>query len=125
MRVNIEKTKQYYDSLEYQLLCECNYCKNYYSQVKAEYPKVASYLDSLGIDIEKPFEVSPLEPNENNILEYCTCQYIVFGSCPDTYSYQIDDVEFRVAESYPNTGRKEEHFVLEFYPIKLKMIVPL
>ena len=125
MKLNIEKTQEYYDSLEQEYLCNCNYCKTYYLRVKEKYPKVSSYLDSLGIDIEKPFEISSLEPDENNILEYCVCQYIVFGCCCDTYSYKIGDVEFRIAQLYPDTGIKEEHFVIEFYPIKLEMILSL
>ena len=125
MKLNIEKTKKYYDSLEQEYLCNCNYSKNYYLQVKEKNPKVSSYLGSFGIDIEKPFEISSLEPDENNILEYCVCQYIVFGCCCDTYSYKIGDVEFRIAQLYPETGIKEEHFVIEFSPIKLEMILSL
>ncbi len=125
IKVNIEKTKKYYNSLEQEYLCSCNYCKNYHLKVKGKYPKVSDYLDSLGIDIAKPFEIASLEPDENNILEYCVCQYIVFGCCSDTYIYKIDDVEFRIAQSYPDTGIKEEHFVIEFYPMKLEMILSL
>lgn len=125
MKLNIVKTQKYYDSLEQEYLCNCNYCKNYYLQVKEKYPKVSSYLGSFGIDIEKPFEISSLEPDENNILEYCVCQYIAFGRCSDTYSYKIDDVEFRISQSYPYIGIKEEHFVIEFYQIKLEMILSL
>jgi hypothetical protein len=121
MNVNIEKTKKYYHSIDSKSLCDCNYCKNYYAQIKADYPAVASYLASLGIDIEKPFDVSPLEP-ENGILEYCACWYIVFGSCPDTYRYKIGDVDFCVASAHPSTGIEEEHFVLEFSPIRLNIL---
>jgi hypothetical protein len=124
MNVNIEKTKKYYHSIGPESLCDCNYCKNYYVQIKADYPEIASYLASLGVDIEKPFEDSPLEP-ENGMLEYCACQYIVFGSCPDTYRHKIGDVEFCVTTSHPSTGIKEEHFVLDFSPIRLKVKFPL
>lgn len=86
------------------------------------YPMIASYLASFGVDIEKPFETSPLEPDENKILEYCACQYIVFGSCSNTYHHRIGEVEFHVASSYPSTGIEEEYFVLEFYPIYLHYV---
>jgi hypothetical protein len=118
MNVNIEKTKKYYHSIEPKSLCDCNYCKNYYTQIKAYYPAVASYLASLGIDIEKPFDVNPLEP-ENGMLGYCACCYIVFGSCPDNYRHKIGDVDFCVASAHPSTEIEEEHFVLEFSPIRL------
>ncbi len=122
MKVDIEKTRAYYNSIAQETLCDCAYCKNYYAMVKAAYPEVAAYLASFGIDIEKPHEISPLEPDENAMLEYCCCQYIVFGSCSDAYSHRIGEVEFGKGTSYPNTGITEEHFVLDFYPIWLKFI---
>ncbi len=50
MNVNITKTKEYYQSLQYSSMCNCNYRL----QVKSAYPKAADYLSHLGIDIEKP-----------------------------------------------------------------------
>jgi hypothetical protein len=47
MNVNIGKTQKYYHSIGSESLCDCNYCKNYYAQVKASYPEIASYLASL------------------------------------------------------------------------------
>lgn len=102
--LDIERTKQYYRSLKMEMLCDCQYCKNYYSQVKSEYPEVAEYLSSLGIDIEKTFETSPLEPDENGVLEYCGCQYIAFGRFSDIYNRRLDDVTVHIASSHPNTG---------------------
>ena len=64
-------------------------------------------------------ETSPLEPDENGVLDYCCCQYIVFGSCEPTYYHKIGDVEIRRATSYPDTGIEKAHFVLELYPIRL------
>lgn len=61
MNVNVSETKEYYHSLTEALMCDCDYCRNYRLKVKSAFPKVAMYLDSLGIDIEKPFETSPLE----------------------------------------------------------------
>lgn len=122
MNLDIIKTKEYYHSLSIESLCNCAYCNNYRFHIKNVYPNVAEYLTSLGIDIEKPFEVSALEPNEDGMLEYCCCQYIVFGDCEPQYYHKIDNVEFRVAVSYPSTGIEHKHFVIEFYPIKLKYI---
>ena len=122
MNVDIIKTKEYYHSVDETSLCDCVYCRNYRSRVKSSFPKVAEYLSSLGIDIEKPFETSPLEPDENGMLEYCCCQYIVFGNCEPEYHYKIDNVEFHVATTYPSTGIEQEHFVLEIFPIQLKFV---
>lgn len=120
MDVDVTKTKEYYHTITDVSLCDCAYCRNYRLQVKSAFPKVAEYLCSLGIDIEKPFETSPLEPDEKGILEYCCCQYIAFGTCEPEYRCRIDNVEFRVATSYPSTGIEQEHFVIELYPVQLK-----
>ena len=122
MKINILKNKEYYDSIRKASLCNCSYCHNYRLRVKSAFPKVAMYLESLGIDIEKPFEISPLEPDEHEMLEYGCCQYIVFGSCESKYYHKIDDVEVRIATSYPSTSIKEEHFVLELSVTKLKYV---
>ncbi len=119
MNIDIEKTQKYYSHLLPESLCDCAYCRNYYAQIKSAYPEISDYLANWGIDIEKPYETSPLEP-ENGNLVYCVCQYIAFGTCADSYTYKIGDVEFRKASSYPSTGIQEEHFVLEFSPIQLK-----
>lgn len=72
MQPDIEKTRAYYRNLGPENICSCAYCQNYCARVKAVYPEVALYLDSLGVDIEKPFETSPLEPDENGYLEYAS-----------------------------------------------------
>lgn len=122
MNVDIVKTQNYYSSVTESSLCDCDYCRNYKLQIKSAFPEVAEYLSSLGVDIEKPFETSPLEPDENGMMEYCCCQYSVFGNCETEYKHKIGIVELRMATSYPSTGIKEEHFVIELFPIQLKYI---
>ena len=122
MTVDVSATKAYYQSITESSLCDCSYCRSYRLQIKSAFPEVASYLDSLGVDIEKPFETSPLEPDENGMLEYCACQYVVFGNCEDGYCHRIGNVEFRKATSYPSTAIEREHFVLELFPIRLMYV---
>ena len=122
MKVDASRTKAYYDAITVSSLCDCAYCRSYRYQVKAAFPKVAEYLASLGVDIEKPFETSPLEPDEAGMLVFCGCQYIVLGNCRAEYHRRIDGVEVRVAVSYPQTGLEQEHFVLELFPIQLPYI---
>ena len=122
MNVDIFKTVEYYQSITETSMCDCNYCRSYRLQVKSAYPNVSDYLDSFGIDIEKPFEISPLEPDENGMLEYCCCQYIALGKCCSEYQHKIGDVKFRIATSYPDTGIYREHFVIELFPIVLKYL---
>lgn len=120
MKPNVAKTQAYYSALRPENICGCSYCKNYCARVKATYPEIAQYLFRLGVDIEKPFETSPLEPDENGYLEYCVCQYIVFGTCPKEYHHQVGEVIFGVTDCHPSTGIEEAHFVLDLYPIRLK-----
>jgi len=123
MDVDVSATRDYYNSITDSALCNCGYYSNYRLQIKSALPEVATYLESLGIDIEKPFETSPLEPDENGMLEYCGCQYIAFGNCEPEYRHRIGDVEFRIATSYPSTGIEQEHFVIEFFPVCLRSVI--
>lgn len=121
--MNIDKTRSYYEKLSSHDLCDCAYCKNYIGEVKNTYPKVAEYLSSLGIDIEKPLETMPLEPDETGYIEYAWPQYIAFGT-PDTFpETTIDSINVGVAESHPSTQINEAHFVVEVGPIRLKWIM--
>lgn len=119
MRVNIAKTREYYQSVRCEDLCSCAYCKNYYLQVKAAYPEVSNYLSSLGADIKKPLETSPLEPDETGTLDYSACQYVIFGDRPESFRHNIGSVEFRVTTSHPRLPVQDAYFVLEFFPIRL------
>lgn len=101
IKPDIEKTRAYYRNLGPENICSCAYCQNYCVRVMTAYPEVARYLDSLGVDIEKPFETSPLEPDENGYLEYCVCQYVVFGSCPKDFTHRIGDVTFGRSAAIP------------------------
>lgn len=124
MKADIEKTRAYYRNLGPESICNCDYCRNYYARVKAAYPEVARYLDSLGIDIEKPFELFLPDEDEGGYLEYPICQYVVFGTYPEDYSHQIGDVTFGRSDCHPRTKIDEEHFVLDFYPIRLPFEKP-
>ena len=119
MQADVARTKAYYASISPSSLCDCAYCRNYRAQIRAAFPKIAAYLGSLGVDIEKPLENSPLDPDEKGMLEYCCCQYVVFGVCEPEYRHWIDQVEFRPAASYPGTNIEEAHFVIEFFGIQL------
>lgn len=119
MKPDMEKTRAYYRNLGPEDICSCDYCRNYCARVKAAYPEVARYLDSLGVDIEKPFEILLPEPMEGGYLEYGVCQYVVFGSCPESFTHRIGDVIFGRSDCHPSTKIDEEHFVLDLYPIRL------
>jgi len=119
---DIEKTKQYYSTLGKDYVCNCYYCENYCLQIKDEYPQIAAYLASYGIDIEKPLKIDIPVPGKNGCCTYDSCEYVVFGSCPDTYNHRIGNVTFFIPSSYPDPipERKENYWVLAFGPIDLK-----
>lgn len=119
MNVQISKTRHYYNTLSDSSLCDCSYCRNYRTHIRTALPVLCAALQSLGIDPQKPFETSPLEPDENGILEYCACQYVVFGSCGQDFHHSVDGVEIYPATSYPSTGISGTHFVLEISPVRL------
>ena len=50
MKPDLEKTRAYYRNFSSENICDCDYCQNYCARVKAAYPEVARYLDSLGVD---------------------------------------------------------------------------
>lgn len=123
MGLDIEKTKSYYKQIGKRDLCNCTYCQNYISKVKATYPKVAEYLSSLGIDIEKPFETMPLEPDDTGDIEYISAQYIVYGEPDDFVKTVIGSVNVDVADTHPSTQINVAHFVIEIYPVRLKWVI--
>lgn len=77
--MDIEKTKACYKDLDSKEICQCEYCRNFASEIKNKYKDFAWYFEKMGVDIEKPFETMPLEEIDGYI-EYAAAQYIVMGS---------------------------------------------
>ena len=117
--MNIEKTRQYYNHLTDEDICDCAYCLNYVKEIKSSYTYLADFLDKMGVAIEKPFETIPVE-SINGIMFYSGVQYIVMGSADDFKETSIRDVRVFITDSHPMTDIKEDHFVIEFSPIHLK-----
>ena len=117
--MNVEKTRQYYDQLTEEDICNCAYCRNYVKEIKAAYPELAAYLNQLGVDIEKPFEAIPIGP-ANGTMFYSGVQYVILGSAGSFKETDIGKVHLFVTDSHPMTEIKEDHFVIEITPIHLK-----
>ena len=96
--MNKFKTENYYRELNKDSLCSCDYCRNYYKEVKAAYSELSDHLAGMGVDIEKPFETIPLEPYEGNI-EYIAVQYIVIGNAADFKSENVYGVHIGIADA--------------------------
>ena len=123
MNVNIERNQLYYsdDNLNNIEICSCEHCQNYYRNIVEEFNFIKMYLDTLGVDILKPFELMPIDYAEKKEIEYIGCQYIVFGQCEDDFEKVVEGVRFyKNINGHPTTNIDEEHFVMEFGPITLK-----
>ena len=121
-----ERTRQYYAAMTEEDICQCDYCRTYAKRIRDALPEMASYLQSLGVDIEKPFEVIPLYEEEGEML-YTGAQYLVCGSPDDFSEARINGVSVVVTDSHPVSDLQEEHFVIEIqadHLIRLKSLFP-
>lgn len=124
--MDVGRTERFYRELKQSDVCDCAYCRNYVKEVKKAYPAVAAYLQTLGVDIAKPFETMPLELDENGRMPYIGPQYLVFdekdGFAAATVK-DVNDVEVRLAQSHPGDDNWELHLVIEIFPIFLPWTV--
>ncbi len=120
--MNKKRTKTYYEELTEEDLCDCAYCRNYRRQIKASYPAVSRYLESIGVDIEKPFETMPLEPEPDGTILYIGSQYAVIGDPEEFRPEKAGGISITLAESHPETRIKEKHYVIELDSIRLKWL---
>ena len=124
--MDVERTERFYRELKQSDVCDCAYCRNYVKEVNKAYPAVTAYLQTLGIDIAKPFETMPLELDENGRMPYIGPQYLVFGE-KDGFAAatvkDVNDVEVRLAQSHPGDDNRELHLVIEIFPIFLPRTV--
>ena len=118
--MTIEKTRDFYKN--YDDLCDCAYCRNYIREIKKSYPDLVAFLDKIGVDVEKPFETMPGEP-ENNFIEYFGVQYLVIGDKKDFSKSNLGEVTIDLAKSFPDLGLDCNYYVIEVGPIKLKWTI--
>lgn len=118
--MNIEKTRDFYKT--YDDLCDCAYCRNYIREIKKSYPDLVAFLDKIGVDVEKPFETMPGEP-ENNFIEYFGVQYLVMGDKIDFSKTKLGEIAIDLAKSFPDPGLDCNYYVIEVGPIKLKWTI--
>lgn len=116
MIVNIEKTQEYYRNNIY---CNCAECNNFYFQFKNKYPDIYKYLESLGINPLRPFELIPNTLDDGTISYFC--EYVVLGSCSEETIASIENIEITLDNCFhPKTDIEDEHFVISFEPIILE-----
>ncbi len=113
--MDMDRTKEYYARLTEDDLCQCEYCRTYVRDIREALPRLAAYLERLGADIEKPFEVIPLDETAE-YMEYLAVQYVLLGSAEDFEETAVEDMDVFVTDSHPMTNLAEEHFVIEIVP---------
>ena len=118
--MTIEKTRDFYKT--YDDLCDCAYCRNYIREIKKSYPDLVAYLDKIGVDVEKPFETVPGEP-ESGFIEYFCVEYLVMGDKKDFSKTKLGGVSINFAKSFPDPGLDCKYYVIEVGPIKLKWTI--
>ena len=116
--MNVEKTRAHYEDFDEEDRCPCAYCRTYEREIARAYPALAKTLEEMGIDIKKPFETMPLEPDAHGI-EYIGAQYIVFGEETGFERTRVGDVVIDLAATHPTTDLEEAHFVIEVGPVHL------
>ena len=121
--LDFNKTKLYYEQLGEDDLCNCEGCENYIRKIKRTYPKLSKYLLSLGVDIEKPFEIMYIGPDENTNIEYLIVQYLMCGNVDNFESKVIEEFTIDISKSHPSSTFDEEHFIIDVYPIKSRWIM--
>lgn len=111
--MDIEKTRAYYAGIKREDICGCPYCQNLIDEIKQSYPDVAEYLLSLGVDIERPFEVLLPSDPENGYMDYYGVQYLITGEPGDFEDTQIGDISIYLTEHHPCATYKGEYYVIE------------
>lgn len=118
--MSIEKTREFYR--DYDDICDCAYCKNYIREIRNAYPELSAYLDKLGVDIEKPFEISPGEPSRGYI-EYLGAQYIIIGNKDDFRKGKLKNITIDLTKFFPDPCIDDDYYVIEIHPLKLKWTI--
>lgn len=124
--VDIEKTKEYYNS---KYLCDCNECQNYYRQVKSRFPIIEMFLEQFGIDISRPDEIcSTFDKGE---VDYHAVSYTVVGECVELGKYEFDindgglflSIVINKNPVYPNEQEERLCFEMVIYGIRLPWVL--
>ena len=118
MKTDIEKTRNYYEGMTEEDLCQCDDCQNFHGKVAGACPQLSEYLAAMGVDIAKPFETWAVDLEDGRVL-YPDVQYVVFGDKESFTDDKIGDIEVHLAGSHPPTDIEDAHFVIELGPIVL------
>lgn len=116
LNTQIEETAAWYKEDTEQ--CECDYCTAFRKSFSHCYPATAKLLSFYGIDVNKPLDTSPAEP-EGNTITYDAVQYVLKGVCNTNKDYSVEGLTIHKADAYPTYKQAENTFVIGINGIRL------
>ena len=111
--MDIERTKAYYAKMKREDICDCVYCQNLIDEIKQAYPDVAEYLLSLGVNIERPFEVFLPSDPVNGYVDYPIVQYLIAGDPGDFNETTVGDISIGLSDCHPTATYEGGHFIID------------
>ena len=123
--VDIEKTAQYSKTHS---LCDCDEDRNFYTQAREKFPKLAKFLSEFGIMIERPDEIG--SHAENGYIDYHFVSYTVIGEILEADKYEIEMLDgeiflnIKIDHWYvPNEQKTDRYFTVTVYNITLPWVL--
>lgn len=123
--IDIESARAYSASHS---LCSCGECRNFYRQVRGKLPKLAAFLDEMGIRVECPDEIGSSAADGRICYDFAA--YTVPGRIIEIGRYEIDlqdgglHLNIVVNSEYvPNEQKTSEYFTISVYNISLPWIL--
>lgn len=107
VKLTFDKEKTQENRTDYNIPCECQYCRNYYKNIDNS-PEIKDFLSSFGIDYLRAEEIIPYDLGNDKDSPICyNAYYCVFGSIDDEASLKKEayTVSFRKSAEV-NVGHK-------------------
>ncbi len=116
--IDKQQTINFYKN--YNEICHCSYCENYYKYIEIEYPYLKEYLSKFNIDILKPIEVMKYPLNEDK-SQY-EAFYAVCGKLSKECKEKVKDlfIEFMNKEVLYKINNIDNYFLVRVSEIKLR-----
>lgn len=116
--IDEQQTIKFYQN--YNDICHCLYCENYYKYIEIEYPYLKEYLSKFNIDILKPIEV--MEYPLNEVKSQYEVFYAVCGNLAKEHKEKVKDllIEFMDKEVLYKINNIDEYFLVRVSEIKLR-----
>ena len=123
--VEVEDTLQY---SKQHTLCDCDECRNLYTQIADKFPKLKEFLAELGLLIERPDETGSCAVED--YIDYHFVSYTVIGKILESDKYEIDMFDGGlflniVIDNWyvPNEQKTDKYFTVTIYGIDLPWVL--